>query len=282
MPTHSTSRRWATTLGATALIAALAPAALAADCDPLVSHTPTGSQGDTAAVAITSQALAADVAGWERVGWQAAADTTVTAVTLVREDGTEQRTDGDLAQGIAEHVTEVRFCGTTHAGTEAASTDEDAVVQVTAAADKPAPAPNGHQADDQADDPADDRADDQAQATGEPEPAAPAHTGTTDGAEAPSEPDVTDEADQADARQAPTRSGAEHEPDGPQRAERGDDTGTHDPTVEQATLAAVEQATLAAAVQEPGAPLAGGAVGLLAGLVVFAGAKRHRTKEERR
>jgi hypothetical protein len=54
----------------------------------------------------------------------------------------------------------------------------------------------------------------------------------------------------------------------------GDDTGTTDSEVEQATLAAV--------VQEPAAPLAGGAVGLLAGLVVVAGAQRRRPKEERR
>jgi hypothetical protein len=226
MRTHATSRRWAVTLGATALVAALgAPAALASDCDPVVSHSPTGSQGDPAAVAITSQALAADVAGWERVGWQAAPDTTVTAVTLVREDGIEHRTGGDLSEGAAEHVLEVRFCATAH-DAEAEATGEAEVAPVSAAAEELAPEP------------------------------------------------AETEGHGADARPAPTRSGAEHESHGPQRVERGDDTGTHDPIVDQATLAA--------AVQEPAAPLTGGAVGLLAGLVVVAGATRHRTKEERR
>ncbi len=186
MRRHLPSRRWATILGATALIAALgAPAAFASDCDPLVRYTPGDSQGDTAAVAITSQALSADVEGWERVGWQAAADTTVTRVTLVRDGGTEHRTDGDLSDGAAEHVLEVRFCGTTHDGGDAETTGDAEEPQPTAATDT----------------------------------------------DAPSE---------------------------------------------------VAQATLAAAVQEPAAPLASGALGLLAGLFVVAGAQRQRTREERR
>lgn len=263
---HSPSRRWATTLGATALLAVLgAPAALAsgADCDPLVSHAPTGSQGDTAAVAITSQTLAAGVDGWERVGWQAAPDTTVTAVELVREDGTEHRTDGDLADGTAEHVLEVRFCGTTD-GAEAETTEEAAVVQVTASAEEPA-TPDEAPDEDHAE---------LAPTADEPQPTtAPTDTDTTDDADPSSEADGTDAADEVEAESSPTRSGAEHESDGPQRAERGDDTGTGEPDVAQATLAA--------AIQEPTAPLTGGVVGLLAGLFVIAGAQRRRTRQER-
>jgi hypothetical protein len=257
-PSASPSRRWATTLGAAALVAALgAPAAVASDCDPLVSHTPTGSDGDTAAVAITSQTLSADVEGWERVGWQAADETAVTAVTLVREDGTEHRTDGDLATGMAEHVLEVRFCGTQADAAEAPSAEAE-VVQVTAA-------------DETAAGPAEEPADDPVEIAEEPEPTAPAETQTTDDPAPASEADETDE---ADAAPAPTHPGDEHESDGPQRVVWGDDTGTTDSEVEQATLAAV--------VQEPAAPLAGGTVGLLAGLVVVAGAQRRRPKEERR
>ncbi len=116
MRTPSPTRRLAATLGAAGLLVALAvPAgALATDtttCDPLVTHAPTGSDGDVHAVAITSQALDADTPGWARVGWQAAPDTDLTEVVITRSDGTERLTEGDLSTGHAEEVLELAFCG---------------------------------------------------------------------------------------------------------------------------------------------------------------------------
>lgn len=122
---RTTSNRWrlAATIGAAALATTLAaPVAgfAAEDCSPLVTHTPTGSQGDTAAVAITSQVLEADTPGWARAGWQAAEDVTVTKVTVVREDGSEHRGRGNLQSGMAEDVLELRFCGTAGAASDEA------------------------------------------------------------------------------------------------------------------------------------------------------------------
>ena len=271
IPSPSASRQWATTLGAAALLAALgAPAALASDCDLQVSHAPTGSQGDTAAVAITSQTLVAGVNGWERVGWQAAADTTITAVTLVRDEGTEHRTDGDLAEGMAEDVSELRFCATA-GDTEAPPANEAEVVRVSATGEESAPEP----AQKPAAEPTGELADDPV-AVEEPEPTAP--TDTTDDTDTSSQAAGTDEADAPVPAPAPTSSGSEHEIDVPQRGERGDETGTADADAD----ADVEQAALAAAASEPGAPLAGGLVGALIGLIVIAGAQRRRTQEERR
>ena len=261
-PSPSASRRWATTLGATVLLAALgAPAALASDCDLQVSHAPTGSQGDTAAVAITSQTLAAGVDGWERVGWQAAADTTITAVTLVREAGTEHRTDGDLAEGMAEDVSELRFCATT-GDTEAPPADEAEVVQVTAvAAEEPAAAPVEEPAEEPADDP-----------VVVEEPAAT----ESDEAHAPAddEPRETEAPNEADEAPAPTDPNEELEPLGPEHVQWDGAIAAAD--------ADIEGATLAATVREPTAPMAGALVGAIIGLIVIAGTQRRRTEEERR
>lgn len=81
------------------------------DCEPFVTHTPEGSTGDQWAVAITSQAREEGVAGWTHVGWEAAEDTTVDEVHVVRDEATERFVDGDLRTGHAEDVLELRFCG---------------------------------------------------------------------------------------------------------------------------------------------------------------------------
>jgi hypothetical protein len=80
-------------------------------CEPMVTHTPDGSTGHRHAVAITSQAIERGVPGWTHVGWEAAEGTTVDEVHVVREDGTERRVGGDLRNGYAEDVLELRFCG---------------------------------------------------------------------------------------------------------------------------------------------------------------------------
>lgn len=260
MRIHSISRRTAVTLGAAALVAALgAPAALAADgdCDPLVSHTPTGSEGDTGAVAITSQTLSS-AAGWERVGWEAARDTTVTAVAVVREEATEHRTDGDLSTGTAEQVLELRFCGTVDGDEEPADEQpaderEAEVERVVASepADEPADPEPANEPDEA---PADD-------AAAEPAPAAEATEGD-EAAEVEPEPVA-----------APPARADDDAPDDPARVEEADDAGTADAEVAQATPATAPQ---------PTAPVTGTLVALLTGLAALAGVRWRRTREGRR
>ena len=83
----------------------------AVGCDePLAVLTPTGSNGQLDAVAVTAQSLEHGVDGWATVGWQTFGATTLTSVTIVHEDRVETRTD-DLATGAATEVLELRFCG---------------------------------------------------------------------------------------------------------------------------------------------------------------------------
>lgn len=137
MRTTSTRWRLAATLGAAALATTLAvPAAgfAAEDCSPMVIHTPTGSEGDATAVAITSQALEAGSQGWARAGWQAAEGVTITSVTVVRDEGSEHRGGGDLQTGMAEDALELHFCGTT-ASSEQAPGEKQAGTREPAAAE---------------------------------------------------------------------------------------------------------------------------------------------------
>jgi hypothetical protein len=159
------TRRFVATLGAAGVLAALAtPAAALAsdahvqgggsgDCDLLVTHRPTGSEGDPYAVAITSQALEAGQAGWASVGWEAAGTTTVDSVHVVRQGRTERRVGGDLSTGHAKSVIELRFCGRTGdtaahtaaapvtepAGTDPAPEPEPVTTERTAPAVEPEP-----------------------------------------------------------------------------------------------------------------------------------------------
>ena len=99
------------------LLAVLAPAAaLAQDapCEPvLVTHTPEASTGNTAAVAITAQAIDREVDGWVNVAWQAAEGTELTAITATDLDGTTRTLAEASAAGSAVDVLALRFCGTT-------------------------------------------------------------------------------------------------------------------------------------------------------------------------
>lgn len=80
--------------------------------DVLVTITPDSISGDETAVAITSQQLDADVVGWVSVSWEAAADTTLTGVTVRTVSGTATLID-DLQTGTVEDALELTFCGTT-------------------------------------------------------------------------------------------------------------------------------------------------------------------------
>lgn len=85
--------------------------------DPLVVHRPDGSVGATAAVAITSQALARDEPGWTSVGWQAAPGTQLTTI-VVTTPSRVQRQPGEPS-GTARGVLELAFCGTHDPGAAA-------------------------------------------------------------------------------------------------------------------------------------------------------------------
>jgi hypothetical protein len=87
------------------------PAAAEAACeDPLVVLAPEGADGETTAVAVTSQVLERDTPGWASVTWQAAEGTRLTEVVVVTSAGV--RTLPGDASGTAEEVLELRFCGT--------------------------------------------------------------------------------------------------------------------------------------------------------------------------
>lgn len=59
------------------------------DCDELVTYSATaGAQGDQRAVAITSQSLDAEIAGWGHISWEAAPSTSVAAVVATGPTGT--------------------------------------------------------------------------------------------------------------------------------------------------------------------------------------------------
>lgn len=315
MRTPSTPRRLAATIGAAALLAALgAPAALASDagCEPLVTHTPAGSQGDTRAVAITSQTLAAGVDGWERVGWQAAEHTTVAAVEVVREDGTEHRTDGDLATGSAEQVLELRFCGssaaasdggaaedrdradTGHAGEQGDEQDVDTASEADAAADTgtdssqatagqaAAPPEPDHSATQAPADAGDDETDSDGQ---------PSATTSGTGADDAAEPATGDDTGGGDAHATGTVEQKDAAPDttdaaGDAEASAGAATGTHrsEQTTERPATPddhEAEQATLALPDTDASSLLGGGLLGLLLGAAVLGGAHR-RQREARR
>jgi hypothetical protein len=121
MRSPSPRRRLVSLLASLALGAIAVPALAAAQeppgtCDdPLAVLTPTGSTGDLGAVAVTAQVLEQGVEGWAEVTWEAFEGTTIDAVTIVRTDGEEVRTDG-AASGVASQVLELVVCGSTEAG----------------------------------------------------------------------------------------------------------------------------------------------------------------------
>jgi hypothetical protein len=90
-------------------------------CERLVTYTPTSTEGDARAVAITAQALERGVPGWTMVAWEAAAGTTVDAVHVTRSDGATETLVG-APTGSADDVAELTFCGSTAPTTTA---DED-------------------------------------------------------------------------------------------------------------------------------------------------------------
>jgi hypothetical protein len=118
LPPHH--RLGAGLFGALVVGALLAPvAATADDAGPLgckepltvVSWDGASDAGDQRAVAITSQQFDSGVDGWSSVSWEAAEDTTLTAVTALQIDGTAsplEPTPGGTATGVAS----LSFCGT--------------------------------------------------------------------------------------------------------------------------------------------------------------------------
>ena len=116
-PPASRRRTWPVALlagGLAASLSLLAPTAAQAStpsCDDhLVTHTPTGTEGDGTAVAITSQAVDADQPGWLHAGWQAAEGTELTAVHAVTIDE-EVVSLAPEATGFVEDVLSLTFCG---------------------------------------------------------------------------------------------------------------------------------------------------------------------------
>lgn len=116
-PPASRRRTWPVALlagGVAASLSLLAPTAAQAStpsCDDhLVTHTPTGTEGDGTAVAITSQAVDADQPGWLHAGWQAAEGTELTAVHAVTIDE-EVVSLAPEATGFVEDVLSLTFCG---------------------------------------------------------------------------------------------------------------------------------------------------------------------------
>ncbi len=88
-------------------------------CSPvLVVHTPAVSEGEVRAVAITAQAIdSEDEEAWVTVAWEAAAGVELSAVTLLGTDGVTREQTEDLAQGAAQDVAGIWFCGTIEPGT---------------------------------------------------------------------------------------------------------------------------------------------------------------------
>lgn len=125
----------AVTVGAIAWM--LPTGATAVPCDTaLVTHSPAGSEGDPAAVALTSQVLVADTPGWERMSWQAADGVELDEV-VVTADGTTTTLPG-TPTGDAGPVESITFCGTQDPGiasegaTQGADADTDVVTAVSA------------------------------------------------------------------------------------------------------------------------------------------------------
>ena len=79
--------------------------------DVLLTVTPDSISGDETAVSITSQELDADAVGWVSVSWEAAANTTMTGVTVRTASGTATLID-DIETGTVENTLELTFCGT--------------------------------------------------------------------------------------------------------------------------------------------------------------------------
>jgi hypothetical protein len=78
---------------------------------PLVSFTPAGTVGNDRAVMLTSQAFEQGDRGWGHVSWEAAAGTTVHAVSITREGDVTTLDNGDLSKGTALDVDAIAFCG---------------------------------------------------------------------------------------------------------------------------------------------------------------------------
>lgn len=94
--------------------------------DVLVRISPDRVQGDQRAVSITSQMIELGVEHWVAVAWQAAADTELTAVSIVSPTGVRTRT-GNVTTGTAENVIELVFCGGRSSGADPAEGDVEAV-----------------------------------------------------------------------------------------------------------------------------------------------------------
>jgi hypothetical protein len=83
-----------------------------------VTFTPERTDGDDTAVAITSQAIDVEVTGWVQVSWEAAAGTELTAIEVLRPDGT--RTTLETSDtGTVSDVLSLTFCGTVDASSGA-------------------------------------------------------------------------------------------------------------------------------------------------------------------
>jgi hypothetical protein len=119
-----------------------APVAAVAECDDLLSViTPTRTQGDALAVAITAQALDADVPGWSNVGWEAAEGTRLRAVLVTGRDGTVTQVRDTTS---ATDVASLSFCGTADragAGSTAPGSTAPAVTAPAVAAPREVPRP---------------------------------------------------------------------------------------------------------------------------------------------
>ncbi len=91
---------------------------VAATCAPvLLTATPEQSSGTAAAVAITAQAVDADVEGWLRVSWEAQPGAQLSAITV--HTGTGSFTFADqIDHGTLDEVLELTFCGTYEAPVE--------------------------------------------------------------------------------------------------------------------------------------------------------------------
>lgn len=113
--------------GLAACLALLTPAGAQAatpGCDDhLVTHTPTGTEGDGAAVAITSQLVDADQPGWVHAQWAAAEGTELTAVLALTLDEEVQELAPE-SSGFVEDVLSLTFCGTTASEEGAEETDD--------------------------------------------------------------------------------------------------------------------------------------------------------------
>lgn len=94
--------------------------------DVLVRISPDRVQGDQRAVSITSQMIELGFEHWVAVAWQAAADTELTAVSIVSPTGVRTRT-GNVTTGTAENVIELVFCGGRSSGADPAEGDVEAV-----------------------------------------------------------------------------------------------------------------------------------------------------------